>query len=117
VDTPSRLEVVYDGTCAFCTVQARRLATHLGGGVDLVPSSSPHVAADGVLASKAIDALIVRDEAGNVWVGADAVARLLRASPRLALLGRAMVLPGIRQAAHLGYRVVARVRHRLARWF
>lgn len=115
-DAPGRLQVIYDGACAFCTVQARRVAGHLGDGVTLVPSGSPHVVADLALASKAADALIVRDASGNEWVGADAVARLLRASPRLALLGHAMALPGIRHAAHLGYRAIARVRHRLARW-
>jgi predicted DCC family thiol-disulfide oxidoreductase YuxK len=115
-DAPVRLEVIYDGDCTFCTVQAQRVAGHLGAGVTLVPSSSPHVVADLALASKAADALIVRDASGIEWVGADAVARLLRASPRLALLGHAMALPGIRHAARLGYRVIARVRHRLVRW-
>ena len=108
--------MIYDGTCAFCTVQANRLAAQIGDSVALVPSSSPHVVADNALATKAASALVVRDAVGNEWVGADAVARLMRASPRLALLGRAMMWPGIRQAAHLGYRAVARVRHRLARW-
>ena len=115
-DAPGRLEVIYDGTCAFCTVQANRLASQIGDTVALVPSSSPQVVADRALASRAANALVVRDAVGKEWVGADAVARLLQASPRLALLGHAMTLPGIRQVAHLGYRAVARIRHRLARW-
>jgi predicted DCC family thiol-disulfide oxidoreductase YuxK len=115
-DAKGRIEVIYDGACAFCTVQARRLAAQIGDRVALVPSSSPHVVADHALASRAANALVVRDDSGKEWVGADAVARLLQASPRLALLGHAMTLPGVRQVAHLGYRAVARIRHRLARW-
>jgi predicted DCC family thiol-disulfide oxidoreductase YuxK len=115
-DGSGRLEVIYDGTCAFCTAQARRLAGHLGDRVELVASDSPRVAADRVLASKTVGALVVRDTFGTEWVGADAVARLMRLSPRLSLLGRAMMWPVIRQVSHLGYRAVARVRHRLARW-
>lgn len=115
-DVPGRLEVIYDGTCAFCTAQARRLAGYVAGGIDLVPSSSARVVADAPLAARAARALVVRDGSGNEWTGADAVARLLQASPRLAILGRAMALPVIRHVARLGYRVVARIRHRLARW-
>jgi len=50
---------------------------------------------------------------GRVWAGADAVARLALLSPRVSLLGRLMLLPGVRHAARLVYRVVARYRHRL----
>jgi len=50
---------------------------------------------------------------GRVWAGADAVARLALLSPRVSLLGRLMLLPGVRHAARLVYRLVAQHRHRL----
>lgn len=108
-----RLEVIYDASCAFCTAQARRLVGHLGDGAALVPSDSPSIGADPAIAARAARALVVRDAAGQEWDGADAVARLLRATPRWSFAGRAMAWPVVRPLAWLGYRVVARLRHRL----
>jgi len=111
------LTVFYDGTCAFCTSQAGLIGRHLGEAVRTVSTALPDThQAWGLDPVRTSGEIIVRDSTGREWGGADAIARLLRASPRLAILGRAMTLPGIRQAAHLGYRGVARIRHRLARW-
>ena len=111
------LTVFYDGTCAFCTSQAGLIGRHLGEAVRTVSTALPDTnLAWGLDPVRTSGEIIVRDGTGREWGGADAIARLLRASPRLAILGQAMTLPGIRQVAHLGYRGVARLRHRLARW-
>ena len=116
-DDGASLTVFYDGTCAFCTSQASLIGRHLGDTVRTVSTALPDAHhAWGLNPVRTSGEIIVRDRTGREWGGADAIARLLRESPRLALLGRAMTLPGIRQVAHLGYRGVARIRHRLARW-
>ncbi len=116
-DHGANLTVFYDGTCGFCTRQASLIGSHLGETVRTVSTALPDAHhAWGLDPVRTSGEIIVRDSTGREWGGADAIARLLRESPRLAILGRAMTLPGIRQVAHLGYRGVARIRHRLARW-
>jgi predicted DCC family thiol-disulfide oxidoreductase YuxK len=110
VDTTAML--VYDGECGFCTRCARWVELHADK-VEVVPWQSLDLAAVGLTQQQ------VRDSA--YWIegpsvsGAEgAVARsLMRCGATYAVIGRALLLPGVRFVAAPGYRFVAR--HR--RWF
>jgi predicted DCC family thiol-disulfide oxidoreductase YuxK len=147
------LTVLYDGTCGFCTRQARFAQRMAGKHVQLASTADPDVLArypglttqatnrqmyvheapptvgtvpaendpSGALPNQGeIGGL--RDSAsttgesipgGRMYGGAAAVARLVREVPIIGPLGWLYYVPGIRQLADAGYRLVARNRHRL----
>lgn len=114
------LTVLYDGTCGFCTRQAR-LAQRLGGGpkrVALLSTSIPGVLEQrlGLTRESTNRQMFVEEQAtGQRYGGAAAVARLLREVPIVGPLGRLYYLPGLKQLADALYRLVARNRHRISR--
>ena len=109
------LTVFYDGSCGFCTRQASLIKGHFGLAVDTVSTASPGVHRTwGLDPERTSGEIIVRDRTGREWDGADAIARLLASSRRTWIIGRAMMLPGIRTIAGRAYRIIARNRHRLA---
>jgi predicted DCC family thiol-disulfide oxidoreductase YuxK len=113
------LTVLYDGTCGFCTRQAR-LAQRLGGAerVTLLSTSLPGVLENrlGLTRESANRQLFVEEDgSGRRYGGAAAVARLVREVPLIGPVGWLYYLPLIRQLADAGYRVVARNRHHISR--
>jgi predicted DCC family thiol-disulfide oxidoreductase YuxK len=114
------LTVLYDGTCGFCTRQAR-LAQRLGGGPDrvaLLSTSIPGVLENrlGLTRESTNRQMFVEEElSGRRYGGAAAVARLVRQVPLIGPLGWLYYVPGLHQLADALYRLVARNRHRISR--
>ncbi|TFC61876.1 DUF393 domain-containing protein [Cryobacterium sp. TMT2-15-1] len=115
VTTPVRPPLlIYDGDCAFCTTSVNTMRRLITG----MPTSSPYQWTD--LASYA---LTTKEAQSRVWLvvddhrfgGAAAVAALLRHQPNalLRVLGWLGTVPPWSWAAEVGYRLVARYRHRL----
>ena len=106
--------LIFDGDCAFCTTSVNTMKRLLPG----MPASAPYQWTD--LASYA---LTTKDARSRVWLivdghqfgGAAAVAALLRHQPNpgLRALGWLGTVPPWSWAAEVGYRFVARFRHRL----
>ena len=104
--------LVYDGDCGFCTRCAGWLAARAVD-LEVVPWQSLDLAAVGLTETQ------VRTAAW--WVDGDlvepaegAIARSLVACGRgYAVVGRLLLLPGVRRVAAAGYRLVARNRGRL----
>lgn len=109
--------LVFDGDCAFCTSSARLLAARLRRSpTDFAVEPWQHLDLDalGLTPQECSEALR--------WVGADgrhdhgegAVGRALLASRWwVRPVGALLLLPGVRAAAGVVYRWVARNRHRL----
>jgi len=115
------LTVLYDGTCGFCTRQAR-FAQRIGGiggkHVRLASTADPRVLEryPNVSREAANRQMYVQEEGtGRRYGGAAAVARLLREVPIIGLAGWLYYVPILHQIADGGYRVIARNRHRLSR--
>ena len=114
------LTVLYDGTCGFCTRQAR-LAQRLGGGPDrvaLLSTSVPGVLENrlGLTRESTNRQMFVEEErTGRRYGGAAAVARLVREVPLIGPVGYLYYLPGLRQLADALYRQISRNRHRISR--
>ncbi|TFC31746.1 DUF393 domain-containing protein [Cryobacterium sp. TMT2-18-3] len=115
VTTPVRPPLlIFDGDCAFCTTSVNTMRRLITG----MPTSSPYQWTD--LASYA---LTTKEAQSRVWLvvddhrfgGAAAVAALLRHQPNalLRVLGWLGTVPPWSWAAEVGYRLVARYRHRL----
>ncbi len=109
--------LIFDGDCGFCTTAARRLEGLLATGLDdplITPWQFTDLAAYGVTAERATREVLWVDRDGGVFGGAAAFARWLRAAPGLRRwLGVVLDAPLIRRAAAVGYRLIARNRHRL----
>lgn len=104
--------LVYDGGCGFCTRCARWLERHARG-VEVVPWQSLDLADVG-LSEQQVRAAAYWLDGRIVDSGEGAIARCLVAcGSGYALLGRLLLLPGVRRVAAAGYRLVARHRGRL----
>ncbi|HEU5316028.1 MAG TPA: DUF393 domain-containing protein [Chloroflexota bacterium] len=120
VATRETLTVLYDGTCGFCTRQAR-LAQRVGGGprrVRLLSTSLPGVLEShlGLTRESANRQLFVEEDGtGRLFGGAAAVARLVREVPVVGPIGFLYYVPVLRQLADVLYRLFARNRHRISR--
>jgi predicted DCC family thiol-disulfide oxidoreductase YuxK len=104
--------LLFDGDCGFCT-RAAHLAERINPGVAVLAWQRADLVALGVSEAQAAAALqyVSGDRVGD---GSDAVAFFLLDSGRLlGLVGRTLLLPGVRGAAQAGYRIVAANRHRL----
>jgi predicted DCC family thiol-disulfide oxidoreductase YuxK len=113
----SRIIVLYDGLCRFCTASAKKLARLAGK--DRVETVS--FQEDGVLArfpELSYDALMKRMHVvlpdGRVFAGAEAVTRVVAALPIVGPLAFGYYVPGIRQLAEVVYDAVAKNRYRIA---
>ena len=119
-EPPQRLTVLYDGTCGFCTRQAR-LAQRLGGGparVALLSTAIPGVLEQrlGLTRESTNRQMFVEEHAtGRRYGGAAAVARIAREVPVIGPIGWLYYVPGLKQLADALYRLIARHRHRLSR--
>ncbi len=112
------LTILYDGTCGFCTRQAR-FAQRLGGEhVRLASTADPRVLERYPNVSREASnrqMYVQEEDTGRRYGGAAAVARLLREVPIIGLAGWLYYVPILHQIADGGYRVIARNRHRLSR--
>jgi predicted DCC family thiol-disulfide oxidoreductase YuxK len=105
--------LLFDGDCGFCTTAAG-LAARIAPDATVVPYQRADLAALGVRAEDAATSLQWVTTDRRVYAGAAAAARLLVGAGRAwKLLGRLLLLPGIRTIAELLYRLVAANRHRL----
>lgn len=115
---PTLPKLVFDGDCAFCTTTAQWLATRLarrdGTDPDVTPWQFTDLAALGTSSERTRYEVLWVETDGTIFGGAAALAAWLRhhGGP-LAVLGRAMTLPGIRIVAAAVYRLIARNRGRL----
>ena len=105
--------LVFDGDCGFCTTAAG-WARRIAPGVETVAWQLADLDSLGVSAAAAAEQVQFVEPGGRVSGGARAVARLLvlRGGP-LGLLGRLILLPGVRAVAAGAYRLVAANRYRL----
>jgi predicted DCC family thiol-disulfide oxidoreductase YuxK len=112
-----KLIALYDGSCRFCTQQAKRLARFAGDAKVETRSFQD----DGVLAAfpgvpyeACMKRMHVVAPDGRVYAGMESVVRVLLTLPVIGLLAYLYYIPGVRQLSELGYRIVARNRYRLA---
>ncbi len=107
--------LIYDGRCRFCVREAQRLARWARGQVQLESFRAPGVIDryPGLTLERCEQALQFVEPDGRIRNGAEAVARALALNPLFASLTWIYYVPGLRQAADWGYRVVARNRFRL----
>jgi predicted DCC family thiol-disulfide oxidoreductase YuxK len=104
--------LVYDGDCGFCTRCADWLAARAAE-LEVVPWQSLDLPAVGLTEAQVRTAAYWVD--GDQVEGAErAIARSLLACGRgYGVVGRLLLLPGVRRVAAVGYRLVAGNRGRL----
>src|SRR5262245_65493748 len=100
--------LLYDGHCRFCVAQAARLQRATGGRLELLSFREPGVLArfpqaDAAACERAMQ-LVQPD--GRISGGADAAREAFALRPALRPLAAIMGLPGVRQLAAAGYRIV-----------
>ena len=107
--------LVFDGDCGFCTRCADWASARLPALTIVVPwQRIPDLAAVGLRPEDVTDAAWWIEGDGDRRRGADAIAQtLVMIGGVYRWVGRAMQLPGLSTMAAIGYRVVARYRHRL----
>jgi alpha-1,6-mannosyltransferase len=106
--------LIYDGDCAFCTRSARVIERWIPTNAKIEPWQFADLAALGTDESRAQDEVLWIDVDGQVYGGAQAVARLLvGAGGAWVVAGTLMRVPPISWIAHVVYRVVAANRYRL----
>lgn len=115
MSTPlDRPVLVYDGDCAICSSSVRALERWVRRRPTVVPWQRTDLVALGLTPAQCEEAVQFVDVDGSVASAQFAVARTLLVGGRgWALLGRVMLLPGVRWLAGVVYRWVARNRHRL----
>ena len=104
--------LLFDGDCGFCSSSAR-LAMRMAPRVRVLPYQECDLSAYGLTAQECEESLRWVG-AGGPEAGAGAVARLLMAAGGgWRIVGRLLLLPGVRRLADLAYRTVADNRYRL----
>jgi predicted DCC family thiol-disulfide oxidoreductase YuxK len=111
----ARPVLIYDGHCRFCIQQASRLERWVNGAVRMRSFRDAGVIEryPGLTLAQCDQALQLVEPSGRIHSGAAAIATAFRLRPMLAPVGWLYCLPGIRQIADWGYRLVARNRFRL----
>ena len=119
------LVVLYDRDCGLCTASARQLRRWDRGGrlellslQDAIRSDSDRpVLAAAVRGRPLFAALHVYDEAtGAIHAGGSAALAIGAALPGGRIVRVLSALPPFRWVIDVGYRVIARQRHRIGRW-
>jgi len=111
----SRLIALYDGQCRICTREAKRLARLARKETVETRSFQDEGALDafpGITHEAAMKRIHVVSPDGRVFPGAEGVARLATRIPIVGALAWLYYVPGLRQLAELGYRLVAKYRYR-----
>lgn len=105
--------LVFDGDCGFCTTSARVLE-RIGPEAEIVAWQFADLAALGITAEQAAEAVQWIGADGTVRSGHEAIAAALSTAGRIwKIVGRTLLLPGISWAAARVYRLVAANRYRL----
>ena len=105
--------LIFDGDCGFCTTSAG-WAKRIVPGADVVAWQLIDLDQFGITPAAADAELQYVDADGRVSGGSDAIAGLLVSRGSVwGVLGRFMLLPGVRTVAGVVYRWVAKNRHRL----
>ena len=106
--------LLYDGDCAFCTTCAQLVEKRIRPDADVVAWQFADLAALGVTAEQATDAVQWIEADGSVRSGHEAIAAMLCRAGRIwRIAGGVLLLPGISWPAARVYRLVAANRHRL----
>ena len=113
IASTARPILLFDGDCGFCTTSAR-FAERIAPTVDVVPFQLADLGSLGVTEDAAATELHLVEPGGTVSRGSDAVARTLMAAGRgWPIVGRVLLIPGLRALAQWVYRLVAANRFRL----
>ena len=116
----AEIAALFDGWCGVCTRSSAWVgARDIGNRVERLDLREAGAAErfPGVDASAAREQLHVVDRSGHVFVGIEALARLLTEIPRWTWIGRAIALPGVQTIAGIAYRYFASRRLWFNRWF
>ncbi len=109
--------LIYDDTCPICLASIKKLRqVDTLGLVEAVPLSDPRLPHGKNLPPEheLKNAVHLFDDAGQMYRGADAVAKVMSIFPKSAWIGKIMRWPGIRQIARGVYGLVARNRVKLS---
>ena len=106
--------LIFDGECGICLRLASWAERRLPPSVTIISAQSRNARAYGLSPREVTSAVYWIDGRNRAWSAEKAVARTLRAmGGPWSALGSAVELPGISLLAGVGYRLVARNRHRL----
>jgi predicted DCC family thiol-disulfide oxidoreductase YuxK len=106
--------LVYDGDCAFCRRAVTVALSRMKVACRAVPWQEVDLAALGLTAEQAAEAVWWVEPGGRKVKGHEAVAAALRhGRPALRPVGRLLEAPALNSLAAAGYDLVARNRHRL----
>jgi predicted DCC family thiol-disulfide oxidoreductase YuxK len=118
-----RLVVLYDRDCGICMASARQLRRwDRHGRLELLPlqdaAASDRAGLAAAVGDRRLAAVlhVVDESSGAVHAGGDAALVIGAALPGGAVVRALAAIPPFRWAVALGYRVVARNRHRIGRW-
>lgn len=113
----SRLQVLYDADCGFCTRTARLLRrVDRSDRLELVPlQRARSVVPDAPSEDRLLDRMHVRDGEGHWSIGSEGWLRIADAVPALRPLALLARLPFVRTFVEPVYAAVARNRHRISR--
>jgi predicted DCC family thiol-disulfide oxidoreductase YuxK len=110
--------VLFDGHCAFCRAQARRLASWTAGGAPVTMRDFQEAGAldafPGLTHAECMKAMQLVTPDGRVYPGAEAAARLV-AMRAWGVFAWLYYIPGIRWLCDRVYAWIARNRYRLAK--
>ena len=106
--------LVFDGDCRFCQAQVQRLSRWAGPQLAPLPLQQDDLlAALGIEHSEAMRAMQLVTRDGYIYCGVEAVVQALRGRAVLGRLLKLYYVPGLRQLADLGYRLIARYRYHI----
>lgn len=111
--------LIFDGDCRFCIAQVQRLERLASGGKKPAPLAAMPLMTPGLLEEvgishdEAMSAMYLVTPRGRVYRGLEGAVQALRHRPLLGKLVMLYYVPGIKQLADLGYRLVARYRYAL----
>ena len=111
--------LIFDGDCGFCTSTANYIVAHSHSPITAVAWQLTDVTQYGLLTPQTADRvwLVTTDAAGHQerFGGSDAFAKILilQRNPLLKAVGQLLLIPPFCAIAGIGYRLVARYRHRL----
>jgi predicted DCC family thiol-disulfide oxidoreductase YuxK len=113
----SRLQVLYDADCGFCTRTARLLdRLDRSERLDLVPlQEAGALVPDAPPVDRLLDRMHVRDGGGNWSIGADGWLRIATVVPALRPLAALARVPFVRPLVESAYAWIAQNRHRVSR--
>jgi predicted DCC family thiol-disulfide oxidoreductase YuxK len=108
------LTLIFDGDCGFCTSTANRMVANSKVELNAIPWQFANLGDFGLTANAASRAVYLWDD-GQLFAGHLAFAHYWRRQPQRLkqLAAAAVVSPLLSPAFALGYRLVARYRHRL----